>query len=154
MGWMDEWYRTMAEHNTGKCNPVDCRHCKREKETEARTNKAVESAKILCGELKDTIIATVHASYNGGSDESFVDYVHYYDNAKLEIHHDELWHLDEQSEPWQSWSKQMEAIAWGILGHGFGNGDFSVSGTIILNVAERKLYRCKEVIADLTREAA
>ena len=152
MGFMEEWFGSLAKHNTGKCEP-ECRHCKREKDTNARTATAVENAKILYGELKDTIIATVHAAYNGGSDESFVDYVHYYDKAKLEIHHDELWKIAEQSEPWQSWSKQMEKIAWGILGYGFGNGDFSVSGEIVLNIAEGKLYKHREVIANL-KEAA
>lgn len=153
MSWMDAYYQSLAKHNMKECVPSECRHCKREKEVEIRTNTAIQDAKILYGELKDTIIASVHASFNGGSDESFVDYVHYYDKAKFEIHHDELWHLDEQSEPWKSWSKQMEKIAWGILGHGFGNGDFSVSGTIVLDIVQGKLMRCREEIATL-REAA
>jgi len=150
---MDEYYKSLAKHNMKECTPAECRHCKREKEVQARTSAAIEDAKILYGELKDTVIASVHASFNGGSDESFVDYVHYYDNMKQEIHHDELWRMDEQSEPWQSWSKQMEKIAWGVLGHGFGNGDFSVSGTIVLDIVQGKLMRSREEIATL-REAA
>lgn len=153
MGWMEDWYRTMAAHNTGKCTPSECRHCKRETETKVRTAEAVAKAKILYGELKDTIIATVHADFNGGSDESFVDYVYYKDKVGFIIHQDDLNKI-EPYEPWQSWSKQMEQVAWGILGHNFGVGDdYSVSGSIVLNVAEGKLYRCKEVLATL-KEAA
>ena len=153
MNWMENWYASLAKHNTNQCNPEDCRHCKREKDTNARVSKAIESAKILFGELKDTIIAAIQVSYNGGSDESFVDYVYYYDKAKYEIHHDDLHKIKDQSEPWQSWSKQMEAIAWDILGYGFGNGDFSVSGTIVLDCIQGKLLRDREEIATL-REAA
>jgi len=153
MGWMEEWYRTMAEHNTGKCDPPDCRHCKREQETRHRIAETVVKAKILFGELKDTIITTVEASYNGGYDEGFVDYVQYFDNKRYEIHSQDLYKVDEQSEPFRCWSKQMESIAWGILGYGFGTGDYSVSGTIVLNVKEGKLYNHRELIADL-KEAA
>lgn len=153
MNWLDNWYKTLADHNTGKCNPDNCRHCKTEKDTNTRLAKAKFNAKILFGELKPTIIATVHASYNGGSDESFVDYVHYYDKNKLEIHHDDLYKIEEQSEPWHSWSKLMSEIAWGVLGYGFGNGDFSISGTIVLNVTEGKLYNHKALIADLEEAA-
>ena len=147
MNWMENWYKTLADHNQGKCDPSECRHCKREIEMRNRTNEAIANAKILYGELKNTIIAEVRADYNGGSDESFVDYITYYDKNKLEIHADETYELSKQSEPWQSWSKQMEAIAWGILGSNFGVGDFSVSGSIVLNVVEGNLYRCREVLA-------
>lgn len=136
MSWMTEWYRTMREHNTGECNKATCRHCAREKETKERTDKAVEKAKSIYAELKSTNIAKAVASYNGGSDEGFVDYFNYYDKDKKKVDTDK-------------WSAAMEEIAWGILGHGFGTGDYSISGDIVLNVWEGKLYNNSELIASL-----
>lgn len=149
MSWADQWYRSLAEHNTGKCEKSTCRHCAREKETKDRQDKAIAKSKELCADLKHTEVAKVAASYNGGSDESFVDYFHYYDKNKTEIKQVYVGDTDEEVASWQLWSKTMEEIAWGILGHGFGNGDYSVSGSIVLDVAEGKLYNNSELIASL-----
>lgn len=149
MSWADQWYRSLAEHNTNKCNKTTCRHCLREKETQARQSKAISQAKLLCYDLKHTNIVKVTASYNGGSDESFVDYFHYYDKYNNPIKMVYVGDLEEDSANWQLWSKEMEQIAWGILGHGFGNGDYSISGSIVLDVVGNALYNNKELIANL-----
>ncbi len=149
MSWADQWYRSMAEHNTGKCDKVTCRHCIREKETKARQDKAIAQAYQLCLDLKHTNVAKATASYNGGSDESFVDYFNYYDKNEAQIKAVFVGDVEDEAASWQVWSNELEEIAWGILGHGFGNGDFSISGSIVLDVWENKLYNNRELVANL-----
>jgi hypothetical protein len=149
MSWADQWYRSMAEHNTGKCDKVTCRHCIREKATKERQDKAIAQAYQLCLDLKHTDVAKVVASYNGGSDESFVDYFNYYDRNNNQIKAIYVGDTDKEEASWQLWSNEMEEVAWGVLGHGFGNGDFSISGTIVLNVVENALYNNRELVANL-----
>lgn len=62
MSWMDEWYKSLALHNTSKCDN-SCRHCKYEKEAQERCNMAIEKAKVLLNELKDTDTARVMNSW-------------------------------------------------------------------------------------------
>ena len=152
MSWMDEWYRTMALHNQNKCNE-DCRHCKSEKAERERIVITVEKAKALYNDLKDTIIAKVTASYNGGYDEGFVDYVQYYDNKNYGIFDADVYKLEEMPQPWQNWTKAMSEIAWGILGCGFGTGDYSCSGSITLDLVNGELLNNKQQIASF-KEAA
>lgn len=149
MSWAEQWYRSLAEHNTGICQKATCRHCLREKETKERQDKAIAKAKVLCADLNSMEIAKAVASYNGGSDESFVDYFYYYNKDNVEVKSVYVCDTDEEISTWHQWSKAMEEIAWGILGSGFGNGDYSVVGNIILNASEGKLYNNSELIASL-----
>jgi hypothetical protein len=153
MSWMDQWYKSLADHNQGKCVPADCRHCKREADERQRNASAIAASKILFNDIKDTIIAHVKADYNGGYDEGFVDYVSYYDKFGQLIRQDDTYKTDELSHPWQKWTKQMTEIAWSILGYGFGTGEYSCAGTIELDIVEGKLLHNKAEIANL-REAA
>ena len=153
MNWTEQWYQSLANHNQGKCTPSDCRHCKREADERKRNALAIEKAEALFGDTKDTIIAKISASYNGGYDEGFVDYVCYYDKFNQLIRQDETYKVEELSFPWQGWTKRMAEIAWCILGYGFGTGEYSCAGSIELDVANGKLLHNKEQIANFKEVA-
>lgn len=146
MGWMDEYYRTIRLHNEGKCVPEDCRHCKTEKATRERVATAIVKAKVLSKEV--TGLTKISASYNGGGDEDFVDFIYCYNGDQYKVYDV----YKEHPAPLDNIVQTMTKIAWGILGHGFGVGDFSIAGDITLDLLEGKLYNKKHLIADLKEE--
>jgi hypothetical protein len=144
---MDEWYRTIRLHNEGKCNPADCRHCAREKETRERTAKAIHKAKSLYYELKSSNVIRAVADYNGGYDEDFVDYVSFTDESGVSQY--DTYKTKELPQPTQNWVDTMYSIAYGILGHGFGTGECSTCGSIVLDVEKGILYNNNHEVTNL-----
>lgn len=136
MDWMSQWFKSMAEHNQGKCDKETCRHCQREKATRLRVNNALVKATAFAEQMREQGITKVVADYNGGYDEDFVDYVSYY-TGENRICCCETY---KEEDNWYKFTKQMYEIAYGVLGHGFGTGEFSVCGRIILDVKNKVLY--------------
>ncbi len=135
MSWMAEYYKSLSLHNQNECNK-ECRHCKREASERIRVNKAVEDAKELCNSLKGEFTKVV-ASYNGGYDEDYVDYICFYNGDRIVEQKDTY---KECEQPWWDYTKKMHAIAYGVLGYGFGTGDFSTCGNIVLDLENCALY--------------
>jgi hypothetical protein len=148
MSWMADWYTSLANHNQKKCDS-SCRHCKREEEAQQRHNLAFSKATELYNDVKDTIVAKIVASYNGGGDEGFVDSIAMLDKAGLTIGDYYDCKLEDVAMPTKRWVQEMGNIAWGILGPGFGTGDYSCSGDITLDIIHGVLLKDGRIICNV-----